>query len=392
MESVFFDQSAGTFADLGLKKSTVKHLEAVGYLHPSEIQQKFIPPAVTGADCLGQSQTGTGKTAAFMLPVIERLEDPTQDPQVLVLCPTRELSEQVAEETRKLCKDDIDIVVVVGGRPLRNQMKQVEQGVDIVVGTPGRVIDLFKRKSLSFAGLKTVVLDEADRMLDIGFRPDMEYILKNCPKDRQTLLLSATLPPEVERLSSRFMRDPIRIDISVKDVTSNSVDQFFCTVDNHRKLGLLVKLLRKEQPQQAIVFCRTRRKADELYNRFKSRIKQVAALHGDLPQAKRDRVMQSFRDRKVRLLIATDIVGRGIDVGGISHIINYDIPEHSDDYVHRVGRAGRLSSDFKGRAFTFVTKDQGGELTRIEMLVNRMIPEYTFEDFDSFEPRKRRHV
>ncbi|HBN74704.1 MAG TPA: ATP-dependent helicase [Planctomycetaceae bacterium] len=392
MESVFFDQSAGTFADLGLKKSTVKHLEAVGYLHPSEIQQKFIPPAVTGADCLGQSQTGTGKTAAFMLPVIERLGEPTQDPQALVLCPTRELSEQVAEETRKLCKDDIDIVVVVGGRPLRNQMKQVEQGVDIVVGTPGRVIDLFKRKSLSFDGLKTVVLDEADRMLDIGFRPDMEYILKNCPKDRQTLLLSATLPPEVERLSSRFMRDPIRIDISVKDVTSNSVDQFFCTVDNHRKLGLLVKLLRKEQPQQAIVFCRTRRKADELYNRFKSRIKQVAALHGDLPQAKRDRVMQSFRDRKVRLLIATDIVGRGIDVGGISHIINYDIPEHSDDYVHRVGRAGRLSSDFKGRAFTFVTQDQGGELTRIEMLVNRMIPEYTFEDFDSFEPRKRRHV
>ncbi|WP_339749538.1 DEAD/DEAH box helicase [uncultured Rubinisphaera sp.] len=392
MESVFFDQSAGTFADLGLKKSTVKHLEAVGYLHPSEIQQKFIPPAVTGADCLGQSQTGTGKTAAFMLPVIERLGEPTQDPQALVLCPTRELSEQVAEETRKLCKDDIDIVVVVGGRPLRNQMKQVEQGVDIVVGTPGRVIDLFKRKSLSFDGLKTVVLDEADRMLDIGFRPDMEYILKNCPKDRQTLLLSATLPPEVERLSSRFMRDPIRIDISVKDVTSNSVDQFFCTVDNHRKLGLLVKLLRKEQPQQAIVFCRTRRKADELYNKFKSRIKQVAALHGDLPQAKRDRVMQSFRDRKVRLLIATDIVGRGIDVGGISHIINYDIPEHSDDYVHRVGRAGRLSSDFKGRAFTFVTQDQGGELTRIEMLVNRMIPEYTFEDFDSFEPRKRRHV
>jgi len=392
VESVFFDQSAGTFADLGLKKSTVKHLEAVGYLHPSEIQQKFIPPAVTGADCLGQSQTGTGKTAAFMLPVIERLGEPTQDPQALVLCPTRELSEQVAEETRKLCKDDIDIVVVVGGRPLRNQMKQVEQGVDIVVGTPGRVIDLFKRKSLSFDGLKTVVLDEADRMLDIGFRPDMEYILKNCPKDRQTLLLSATLPPEVERLSSRFMRDPIRIDISVKDVTSNSVDQFFCTVDNHRKLGLLVKLLRKEQPQQAIVFCRTRRKADELYNRFKSRIKQVAALHGDLPQAKRDRVMQSFRDRKVRLLIATDIVGRGIDVGGISHIINYDIPEHSDDYVHRVGRAGRLSSDFKGRAFTFVTQDQGGELTRIEMLVNRMIPEYTFEDFDSFEPRKRRHV
>ncbi|MCA8986316.1 MAG: DEAD/DEAH box helicase [Planctomycetaceae bacterium] len=394
MTSEFFDQSTATFADLGLRPALVKRLADRGYLHPSEIQQKFIPPALAGLDCLGQSQTGTGKTAAFMIPVMERLGDSGQDPQILVLCPTRELSEQVAEESRKISGDGkLEITVVVGGRPLRKQIMEVERGVDVVVGTPGRVIDLFKRKSLSFSNLKAVVLDEADRMLDIGFRPDMEFILKNCPTERQTLLLSATLPPEVERLASRFMKDPIRVDISIKNVASDTVEQFYCTVDPSRKIPLLIHLLREEKPKQAIVFCRTRRKADDLYQLFRDRLKQVATLHGDLPQSKRDRVMKSFREGKVRLLIATDIVGRGIDVSGISHIINFDIPEHSDDYVHRIGRAGRLSSSSVGRAFTFVTQDQGNELTRIEMLVNRMIPEYKVEGLDHYTPRpRRRHV
>jgi len=390
LESEQFDQST-TFADLGLRKSTVKQLASLGYVHPSEIQQKFIPPALSGTDCLGQSQTGTGKTAAFMIPVIERFEKADHDPRVLVLCPTRELSEQVAEEARKISSDSsLEIAVLVGGRPLRKQALQVEHGVDVVVGTPGRIIDLFKRKTLTFSALKTVVLDEADRMLDIGFRPDIEFILKNCPKDRQTLLLSATLPPEVERLATRYMNEPIRVDVSATNVTADAVEQFYLTVDEHRKMDLLVRLLRQERPRQVIVFCRTKRKADELYNRFRNRLKQVATLHGDLPQAKRDRTMKSFREGKVRMLVATDIVGRGIDVSGISHIINYDIPEHSDDYVHRIGRAGRLSSDFHGRAFTMVTQAQGNELTRIEILVNRMIPEYKIEDEELFTPRVRR--
>ncbi len=376
-----FDSTKCSFADLGLSDECVDHLKEIGYEHPSPIQEKFLPPALKKADCLGQSQTGTGKTAAFMLPILEQLEESQQFPQALVLCPTRELSEQVAQETKNIAiVDELEIVVVVGGRPLRTQAQKIERGVDIVVGTPGRVIDLNKRGILSFEHLKTVVLDEADRMLDIGFRPDMEFILKRCPKQRQTLLLSATIPDDVERIAQRFMKDPVRIDLSGENVTASSVDQYYCTVDEHRKFLFLVKLLSVEKPRQVIVFCRTKRKADQLYNKFRTRLDSVAALHGDLPQSKRDRVMKKFREGNVRLLVATDIVGRGIDVGGISHIINFDIPEHSDDYVHRIGRAGRLSSEFSGKAFTFVTKEQGDELTRIEMLVNRMIPEYQLAD------------
>ncbi|MBL4883686.1 MAG: DEAD/DEAH box helicase [Planctomycetaceae bacterium] len=372
-----FDSTKITFADLGLSEECVAHLAEIGYEHPSPIQEKFLPPALKGTDCLGQSQTGTGKTAAFMLPILEKIGDSEQDPQGLVLCPTRELSEQVAQEAKKICHfKDIEIAVVVGGRPIRNQVQHLERGVDIVVGTPGRIIDLHKRRNLSFDNLKTVVLDEADRMLDIGFRPDMEYILKRCPKKRQTLLLSATIPEEISRIARQFMDSPQHIDVSAENVVTQTVDQFYCTVDEHKKFALLVKLLSKEKPKQVIVFCRTKRKADQIYNRLSTRLPSVAALHGDLPQTKRDRVMKNFREGHVRLLVATDIVGRGIDVGGISHIINFDIPEHSDDYVHRIGRAGRLSSEFLGKAFTLVTKEQGPELTRIEMLVNRMIPEY----------------
>jgi len=376
-----FDSTKCSFADLGLSDECVARLDEIGYEHPSPIQEKFLPPALKGLDCLGQSQTGTGKTAAFMLPILEKKEESQQHPQALVLCPTRELSEQVAQETMHIASGGkLEIVVVVGGRPLRTQAQKIERGVEIVVGTPGRIIDLHKRGILSFDNLNTVVLDEADRMLDIGFRPDMEFILKRCPKQRQTLLLSATIPDDVERIAQRFMKEPIRIDLSGENVTASSVDQYYCTVDEYKKFPFLIKLLAKEKPRQVIVFCRTKRKADQLYNKFRTRLDSVAALHGDLPQTKRDRVMQKFRDGKVRLLVATDIVGRGIDVGGISHIINYDIPEHSDDYVHRIGRAGRLSSEFLGKAFTFVTKEQGGELTRIEMLVNRMIPEYELAD------------
>jgi len=388
-----FESTKITFADLGLSPDTVEHLRSVGYEHPSPIQRDFIPPALQGVDCLGQSQTGTGKTAAFMMPVLERLTESQEEPQALVLCPTRELSEQVAVEAQKISRfSGLEIAVVVGGRPLRPQMQKIERGVDVVVGTPGRVIDLFKRKSLSLKNIRIAVLDEADRMLDIGFRPDMEFILKQCPKERQTLLLSATLPSEVERLASRFMKDPVRIDIAPQNVSADRVEQYYCTVDEDRKLPLLIKLLIQEKPKQVIVFCRTKRKADQLYHKFQTRLDGVETLHGDLPQSKRDRVMKHFRSGKVRMLIATDIVGRGIDVGGISHIVNYDIPEHSDDYVHRIGRAGRLSSEFSGRAFTFVTQGQGNELTKIELLVNKLIPEYQISGLDTHTPRERRHV
>eukprot|EP00913_Durusdinium_trenchii_P008911 g8377.t1 len=377
-----------TFSDLGLRESTLKTLKDIDYHTPSPIQAAFIPLALQGGDCTGQARTGTGKTAAFVLPIVERIDLDDRVTQALVLAPTRELSEQVANEARKLTQNNpCRCAVLVGGRPIRKQISELNKGVQLVVGTPGRVLDLLSRGELNLRNLRIVILDEADRMLDIGFRPDIEKILRQCPKDRQTLLLSATMPDSVERLARRYMKDPKRVDLSGDGIASSeTIDQYFATVDVDRKFQLLVKLLAKERPSQALVFSRTKRGTEKLYRRFSGKLSEVAMMNGDMPQDKRDRVMKKFREGKIRLLIATDVVGRGIDVSGISHIVNYDIPEYHDDYVHRVGRTGRLSSDKKGCAITFVTREQGDQLTAIEMRINQMLPEYTIEGFQAYRP------
>ncbi len=330
------------FAGLGLSTPMLEALEDIGYQTPTPIQIQFIPVAVSGKDCIGQAHTGTGKTAAFVIPILERIDHSSTDLQAIVLAPTRELSEQVAAEARRLAaRHDCNPVCLVGGRPIRGQVDDLKKYPTIAIGTPGRVIDLIQRRVLDLSRIRIAVLDEADRMLDIGFRPDIERILKRCPTEgRQTLLLSATMPPPVEKLALRYMKDPQRVDLSQNSVATDAVEQFYCTVDNDRKLGLLVRLLRVERPQQAIVFRRTKRGADQLYHKLSKRLPHIEAIHGDLPQNQRDRVMKSFRAGRTRLLIATDVVGRGIDVSSISHIINYDVPEYCDDYVHRVGRTG----------------------------------------------------
>lgn len=385
-------QSATSFSTLGLGSGTLRQLARIGYETPSPIQSAFIPIAVTGKDCIGQARTGTGKTAAFMLPSLEAVDTKSSDVQVLVLAPTRELSEQVYAESRKLCGSTrIQFALLVGGRPIRRQIDDLRAGAHVVIGTPGRVIDLLRRSLLRLSELQIVVLDEADRMLDIGFRPDIERILRSCPSDRQTLLLSATLPPPVERLAQKYMREPQMVDLSEDRVVVDTIEQFYLTVDEDRKPAALLRVLAREKPSQVIVFTRTKRGADALHAMFARRLKsnRIAAIHGDLPQSRRDRVIRSLRAGEIRLLIATDVVGRGIDISGISHIINYDIPEYCDDYVHRVGRTGRLSSDQNGRAITFVTQRQGGELTNIEKRINTVLPEYTLEGFNAFEQRER---
>ena len=383
------------FEDLGLSETSLAVLRKIGFQAPSPIQSAFIPIALTGRDCIGQARTGTGKTAAFVLPILERinLDDPRT--QALVLTPTRELSQQVADEAIRLTSNHaVTTACCVGGRPLRTQMNELQRGAQIVIGTPGRVIDLMERGCLILGDLKIAVLDEADRMLDIGFRPDIERILKRCPAERQTLLLSATLPPPVERLARRYMLDPERIDTSVDTVNSDTIDQYYVAVDHDRKFPVLVQLLLQERPLQAIVFTRTKRGAEEVFRRFAGRLPQTAFIHGDLAQTSRDRVMRQFRDGEIRLLIATDVMGRGIDVSGISHIINYDIPQDCDDYVHRIGRTGRLSSvDTKGSAFTFVSGDEGELLTNIEMRVNLVIEPYAIQGVEAHRGRpKRQHV
>ena len=380
-----------SFADLGLSEPTLAALHKMQFEKPSPIQAAFIPIAMSGSDCIGQAHTGTGKTAAFVLPLLERLDFGRPVVQALVLTPTRELSEQVAEECKRLSYSSLcKTVCIVGGRPARAQIAELQKGVHVAVGTPGRVIDLIERQSLNLGDLKFVVLDEADRMLDIGFRPDIEKILRRCPPERQTLLLSATLPPPVERLANRYMKSPQKVDMSTNGIAVKTVEQYYVTVDYDRKMETLRWLLIDQRPQQVLVFLRTKRGADDLYRKFAGKLPNVAILHGDLAQTHRDRVMKQFRSGEVRMLIATDVVGRGIDISGISHIINYDIPEYCDDYVHRVGRTGRLSSDEKGYAFTFVTRDQGEQLTNIEIRINTMLPEYKIPNFESARPKAPR--
>jgi ATP-dependent RNA helicase DeaD len=384
------------FSGMGLSKVMLASLHQADYLEPTPIQAGLIPKALEGIDLMGQAQTGTGKTAAFCIPILEKLEPRSQTTatQALVLVPTRELAVQVRDECIKLAAGrQIHVVGVFGGKPIRQQVEHLRRGAEIVVGTPGRVLDLIGRGSLVLGGVRFVVLDEADRMLDIGFRPDIEKILRRCPQSRQTLLLSATIPPPVKRLAERYMREPEMVDFSTKDLAVETIEQWYFTVDPERKFDLLAKLVQREEPQQAIVFCRTRRGTDKVARRLADLFKGVDTIHGDLQQSARDRVMRRFREGKTKVLVATDVVGRGIDVTTISHIINYDIPQFCDDYVHRVGRTGRMGRE--GVAFTFVSPEEGNELTRIEMRINRLLkrdeiagfvalakPEPT-EDFDA---------
>lgn len=380
-----------SFEDLGLSANSLSSIKKLGFEAPSPIQAEFIPIALTGKDVIGQARTGTGKTAAFMLPVLEKIDPDSRRVQAIALAPTRELCEQLAAEASRLCVDHpVKVAVIVGGRPAHAQIKQLQAGAQIVVGTPGRVIDLINRGALNLECVDIAILDEADRMLDIGFRPDIEKILRRMPEQRQTLLLSATLPSPVERLAQKYMKSPQRVDLSEDSVVVETIEQYLVTVDADRKVPTLIRILAKERPTQCIVFCRTKRGADSLHKTFCKRLpqKKIAIMHGDIPQRKRDRVIRELRSGQLRMLIATDVVGRGIDISGISHIVNFDIPEFCDDYIHRVGRTGRMSSDASGCAITFVTREQGDQLTNIEMRINDMLPQYEIDGFEPARPQR----
>ena len=380
------------FSDLGLSEPMLNALAHVEYTQPTPVQAGLIPKALEGCDLLGQARTGTGKTAAFAIPILERIEGNKRgSPQALILVPTRELAVQVRGEIAKLAYGrKTRVLAVYGGKPIRGQTEKLSRGTEVVVGTPGRVLDHMARGTLKMDGLQIVVLDEADRMLDIGFRPDIEKILRRCPKDRQTLLLSATVPGPVERLARRYMRDPESLNFSPKEIAGETIDQFYFTVDQDRKYELLKRLIDREKPRQAIVFCRTKRGTDRLAIKLGKKQSGVACIHGDMHQGARDRVMQQFRENQIQILIATDVVGRGIDVSGVSHIINYDTPTFCDDYIHRVGRTGRMGKDgiADGVAYTFVTPEEGGELTDIEMRINKLLIRDEIGDFETVRTKE----
>jgi len=378
------------FASLDLSPAILAVLQRINYVDPTPIQAALIPEALSGRDVIGQAQTGTGKTAAFLLPFLNSWSDEdAAGPRALVLVPTRELVSQVAEESKRLTPyHECRTVPIYGGQGMRGQLADLRRGASIVVGTPGRLLDHLGRGTLSLDRIRYVVLDEADRMLDIGFRPDIERILRRCTQVRQTLLMSATVPPPVMRLTSRYMTNPIHISITPERPAVESIHQTFFTVDEERKFDLLLRVVKRERPRQCIIFCERKRWADRLYRDLRKYSKYVATMHGDLEQPMREKIMKAFRDGRIICLVATDVVGRGIDVMGISHIINYDLPEDPEAYVHRIGRTGRMGKD--GRAIAFVTPEQGGRLTDIECFINKQIGEDFIEGFESCTPREVR--
>jgi ATP-dependent RNA helicase DeaD len=373
---------------MGLSPAMHRALKKVRYLTPSPIQAELIPLALDGHDVIGQAKTGTGKTAAFGIPLIEMLEERGRGPQAIILAPTRELVQQIVAELQSLAGDrEVAICGLYGGEPIERQLRALSRGVDIVVGTPGRVIDHIERKTLYLGDIFHVVLDEADRMLDIGFRPDIERILRRVPDPHQTLLLSATISADIRRLAMKYMYRPIELNLSKDEPSVESIKQYYITVENDRKFDLLVHLLQNDRPRQCIVFTRTKRGADRLADKLRGKVAGVATIHGDLAQTVRNRVMQGFRGGTIPVLVATDVVGRGIDVNGISHVINYDVPDDAENYVHRIGRTGRMGKD--GLAYMFVCPDQGEPLTAIENLINKTIPSLKPEGFEAFRRQKK---
>ncbi len=378
------NQTATLFSELDLSPVMQAALKRAGFETATPIQSALIPLALNGMDVIGQARTGTGKTAAFSIPILEQLDslEHVRDPQAIIVVPTRELADQVgAEATRLAYGVPTEIAVLSGGKNMTGQLRQLKNGVQIVVGTPGRIHDHLQRGTLRTSSVWCVVLDEADRMLDIGFRPQIERILRKCPTDRQTLLLSATLPDTVRRLAESYMHEPTIIDCCKNAMSVDTIEQRYFTVQQDQKLELLQRLLERERPEQVIIFCRTRRGTDRLHRKLKPQFPATGCMHGDMAQRERDRVLQQIRERKLNILVATDVVGRGIDVSTVSHIINFDVPQDCDDYVHRVGRTGRMGRE--GVAYTFVVPGEGGVLTAIEQRINKELIRDHIDGFDS---------
>ncbi|HUP65113.1 MAG TPA: DEAD/DEAH box helicase [Thermoanaerobaculia bacterium] len=366
-------QEVTTFSTLGLRKELIDTLSELGYEAPTPIQEKTIPIILAGHDVIGQAQTGTGKTAAFALPMLERLDPANAGTQALVLTPTRELAMQVAEAIHSYGKKlrHISVLPVYGGAPIVNQLKRLERGVQIVVGTPGRLIDHLERKSLNLSAVRMIVLDEADEMLRMGFIDDVEQILGSAPESRQTALFSATMPAGVRRIAERHLRDPQRIEVEHKTLTAPAIEQRALNVSEGQKLEVLTQILELEPATGVLVFRRTKTGAAELAEKLEARGFSAVAMHGDMTQSLREAVLRRFRNGQVEILVATDVAARGLDVEQITHVINYDIPSDVEVYVHRIGRTGRAGRS--GVATLFVTPRERRMLREIERFTGKPI-------------------
>lgn len=361
-----------TFRDLGLTERVLKALDDMGFEEPSPIQEQTIPSLLAGKDVIGQAQTGTGKTAAFGVPIVERWDPKIRAVQALVLTPTRELAVQVAEEISKIGKYvRLKTIAIYGGQSIERQIRSLRFGVDLVIGTPGRIMDHMRRGTLDLHGIRMLVLDEADEMLDMGFIDDIEFILKEMPEERQTLLFSATMPDEIKRLALRYMRDPHHIAVSPQQLTVPQIEQIFYEVRPAFKTEALCRVLDMEDVERGICFCRTKKGVDELVEGLQARGYLAEGIHGDMNQAQRSRVMARFKEGGVELLIATDVAARGLDIPDVTHVFNYDIPQDPESYVHRIGRTGRAGRT--GTAITFISSREFPQLRLIERVTKSRI-------------------
>jgi ATP-dependent RNA helicase DeaD len=367
-------QMTTSFASLGLSEFLVQQLEKIGFLTPTKIQTVAIPELIAGHDVVGQSQTGTGKTAAYSLPILERIDRSTKQVQALVLTPTRELAQQVAESLKDLIgRERIYIQTVYGGQSLERQIRFLEKGVHIVVGTPGRIIDLLQRKNLNLEHLTSVVLDEADEMLSMGFIDDVKQILSQTPSQRQTICFSATMPYEIQQLVNEFMHNPVNVTGDKPQDTPSRIEQVVYMVPRGwSKIKAIQPILEMEDPESALVFVRTKRTATELTSKLQEAGQSVDEYHGDLSQQQRERLISRWREGKIKVVVATDIAARGLDVSDLTHVFNFDLPDNTETYIHRIGRTGRAGRD--GKAIALVEPSDRRLLRQIERRIKQSVP------------------
>src|SRR5680860_1610514 len=354
------------FESFGLSGPVLEAINKMGFVEATPIQKKAIPLIMEGRDLLGQAQTGTGKTAAFGIPIAQQLSADSRAVQALILSPTRELAVQIAEEVHEITLfSGHKVLPIYGGQRIDRQITALKKGVQVVVGTPGRILDHLGRGTLSLSEIKLLVLDEADMMLDMGFIPDIRRILRQCPKERQTLLFSATIPSDIERIAREYMKNPEKVSVVPETMTLEETEQIFYEVPEDEKIDALMRLLDfEEEGASAIIFCRTKRNVDRLARKLKARGYDAEGLHGDLTQAQRDQIMQGFRDQRFAYLVATDVASRGLDISHVTHVINFHVPQDPESYVHRIGRTGRMGRS--GVAITFVTPGEYWDLLRIQ--------------------------
>jgi ATP-dependent RNA helicase RhlE len=369
------------FTKLGLSQPMLQGVNAMGYVEPTPIQLRAIPLILAGRDVIGSAQTGTGKTAAFALPILSQLGPHETHPRVLVLEPTRELAAQLETAFRDFARfTDLRVAVVFGGVGYGLQREALRDGVDVLVATPGRLLDLMHQGSCKLDHVQFLVLDEADRMLDMGFLPDVKRIVQKCPRERHTSLFSATVPPEIETLIQWAMKHPETIEIGARRTPAETVKHVIYPVSDSQKTDLLLELLKRVNYDSVIVFCRTKYGADRVAHLLKRNNHAVAVLHSNRTQREREQALRGFRDGRFEVLVATDIAARGLDIAEVSHVINYDVPQHPEDYIHRIGRTGRMEA--KGDAFTLMVAEDGRHVQAIERFIGQKIARVKLENFD----------